>query len=267
MSPSLGFTALTLFSTLRFPLSQLPEMITLLITCRTSLRRIRDYLITCDLPGLPALPPQGAPKGSIIVQNLTAAWRRAKKEEDTIDDKGGKKMICCNNFSQTIRQSIECLEKGGMGTLCCFTKRPESVPSSSYKPPSSSSRSGTRYSKLLDEEADADIESPLDNTPLSDRGQRHPEQDIHVIVKNVSLRIQPGSLNVIIGATGAGKSSLLSAVLGETLILSGERYMVGEVAYSTQTAWIQNETLRDNILFGAPFDPTRCLAFCSLSFF
>eukprot|EP01031_Cornospumella_fuschlensis_P034788 gene34788-42129_t len=259
MSPSLGFTALTLFSTLRFPLSQLPEMITLFITCRTSLRRIRDYLVTSDLPGLPALPPQGAPKGSIIIQNLTAAWRRVKKDEDIVDVKTGKKMALCENISQSMLRSAEYLEKGGLGAFCCFTKRQESTShvnsGGSYRPPGSSSRSGNRYSRLLDEEeADVDVETPSNNaSSMNDNA----EQDIQVIIKNVNLRIQPGSLNIIIGATGSGKSSLLSAILGETLILSGERFMVGEVSYSTQTAWIQNETLRDNILFGTPFDPIR----------
>lgn len=149
-----------------------------------------------------------------------------------------------------------------MEVFCCFSQRqlPDSTTSvSTYKPPSSSSRPGNRYSRLLDDDADADIESALDGASIAGGGQQPlgEDQDIHVIVKNVSLRVQPGSLNIIIGATGAGKSSLLSAILGETLILSGERFMVGEVAYSTQTAWIQNETLRDNILFGAPFDPIR----------
>eukprot|EP01031_Cornospumella_fuschlensis_P034745 gene34745-42071_t len=260
MSPSLGFTALTLFSTLRFPLSQLPEMITLFITCRTSLRRIRDYLVTSDLPGLPALPPQGAPKGSIIIQNLTAAWRRVKKDEDIVDVKTGKKMALCENISKSMLRSAEYLEKGGLGAFCCFTKSRESNShvnsgGGSHRPPGSSSRSGNRYSRLLDEEeADADLENPSNHaSSMNDNA----EQDIQVIIKNVNLRIQPGSLNIIIGATGSGKSSLLSAILGETLILSGERFMVGEVSYSTQTAWIQNETLRDNILFGTPFDPIR----------
>lgn len=31
----------------------------------------------------------------------------------------------------------------------------------------------------------------------------------------------------------------------------------GTIAYVAQQAWIQNATLRDNILFGKPFDPVR----------
>lgn len=42
----------------------------------------------------------------------------------------------------------------------------------------------------------------------------------------------------------------------------------GKVAYAAQRAWIQNATLRDNVLFGAPFDPerySRVLAACALT--
>lgn len=42
----------------------------------------------------------------------------------------------------------------------------------------------------------------------------------------------------------------------------------GTVAYAAQRAWIQNATLRDNVLFGTPFDPerySRVLAACALT--
>lgn len=51
-----------------------------------------------------------------------------------------------------------------------------------------------------------------------------------------------------------GKSSLISAFLGEMDKISGRVNTVGKIAYVSQQAWIQNCTLQDNILFGKPMD-------------
>ena len=53
--------------------------------------------------------------------------------------------------------------------------------------------------------------------------------------------------------TGAGKSSLLSALLGEMGLLSGKINTKGRVAYVPQQAWMQNATLQNNITFGKRF--------------
>ena len=71
----------------------------------------------------------------------------------------------------------------------------------------------------------------------------------------------------VVGLVGAGKSSLLSALLGEMETLSGSVRLSGSRAYVAQQAWIQNLTLRDNILFGQPYDPKRfadAVAVCGL---
>ena len=58
----------------------------------------------------------------------------------------------------------------------------------------------------------------------------------------------------VVGAVGAGKSSLLSALIGDMYKLSGKINVYGVSAYAPQQAWIQNATIRDNILFGRPYD-------------
>jgi ABC-type transport system involved in cytochrome bd biosynthesis fused ATPase/permease subunit len=54
----------------------------------------------------------------------------------------------------------------------------------------------------------------------------------------------------VVGKVGAGKSSFISAILGEMHKTSGSYYVNGNVAYVAQQAWIQNATLKENILFG-----------------
>ncbi|KZT29601.1 ABC protein [Neolentinus lepideus HHB14362 ss-1] len=76
-------------------------------------------------------------------------------------------------------------------------------------------------------------------------------------VKDVDMSIERGSLVAIVGPVGSGKSSLLQGLIGEMRMVKGDVTFGGRVAYCPQTAWIQNATLKDNILFGQPFDEDR----------
>ncbi|XP_054264491.1 ATP-binding cassette sub-family C member 3-like [Macrosteles quadrilineatus] len=77
------------------------------------------------------------------------------------------------------------------------------------------------------------------------------------VLRNITLKVNPGSLVAVVGAVGAGKSSLISAFLGEMDKISGYVNTKGSIAYVPQQAWIQNATVRDNILFGSAYDAKR----------
>jgi ABC-type multidrug transport system fused ATPase/permease subunit len=75
------------------------------------------------------------------------------------------------------------------------------------------------------------------------------------ILREVSLEVRQKGLVAFVGKVGSGKSSLLSAMLGEMHKLNDGRINVnGTTAYVPQQAWIQNATVRDNILFGREYD-------------
>ncbi|XP_018091823.1 multidrug resistance-associated protein 1 isoform X2 [Xenopus laevis] len=69
-------------------------------------------------------------------------------------------------------------------------------------------------------------------------------------LEDIDLSIPEGSLVAVVGQVGCGKSSLLSALLGEMEKQDGYVAMKGSLAYVPQQAWIQNASLKDNILFG-----------------
>eukprot|EP00095_Tigriopus_kingsejongensis_P012175 snap_masked-scaffold1304_size49437-processed-gene-0.4 protein:Tk12175 transcript:snap_masked-scaffold1304_size49437-processed-gene-0.4-mRNA-1 annotation:"multidrug resistance-associated protein 1 isoform x3" len=83
------------------------------------------------------------------------------------------------------------------------------------------------------------------------------DDGVDPILSQMNLSIPCGSLTAIVGTVGAGKSSLLSSFLGEMEKLSGQVQVRGSIAYVPQQAWIQNMTLRDNILFDQEFSSTN----------
>ncbi|GMH35448.1 hypothetical protein BSKO_03316 [Bryopsis sp. KO-2023] len=79
-------------------------------------------------------------------------------------------------------------------------------------------------------------------------------------LKDISLAVEPGELLGVAGRVGSGKSSLLSALLGEMQFdehLATGVTMCGRVAYVSQVPWVKAGTVRENIVFGQPFDEEK----------
>uniref|UniRef100_A0A8C7Y8B6 Multidrug resistance-associated protein 4 n=1 Tax=Oryzias sinensis TaxID=183150 RepID=A0A8C7Y8B6_9TELE len=86
-------------------------------------------------------------------------------------------------------------------------------------------------------------------------------------LQNMCFTVRPEQLLAVIGPVGAGKSSLLSAILGELCHESGVIKVKGELTYTSQQPWILPGTIRSNILFGKELDPKkydRVLRACAL---
>ncbi|EDV23743.1 uncharacterized protein TRIADDRAFT_57243 [Trichoplax adhaerens] len=73
----------------------------------------------------------------------------------------------------------------------------------------------------------------------------------------VAFKRIKGEISGICGRIGSGKSSLISAILGEMNTVSGSIAVGGSIGLVTQQPWIFNGTLRDNITFGYPFNAAR----------
>ncbi|KAG9322369.1 hypothetical protein KVV02_004216, partial [Mortierella alpina] len=76
-------------------------------------------------------------------------------------------------------------------------------------------------------------------------------------LKDITLSFSNKSLTAVLGRIGQGKSSLLSAIIGEMYKTHGCVRTSGRIAYVPQHAWILNTSLRENILFGSAYDADR----------
>lgn len=66
--------------------------------------------------------------------------------------------------------------------------------------------------------------------------------DSECVLKDISFKVKRKNLVAIVGMVGSGKSSLLSALLGEMKRTNGKVMVSDTIAYIPQTAWIQNNT-------------------------
>jgi ABC-type bacteriocin/lantibiotic exporter with double-glycine peptidase domain len=75
------------------------------------------------------------------------------------------------------------------------------------------------------------------------------------VLKNINLRFPVGLVSMVVGPVGCGKSTLLRAILGEVDLQRGYIRFAPENAYCDQTAWIQNISIRDNIIGHKDYNP------------
>ena len=71
------------------------------------------------------------------------------------------------------------------------------------------------------------------------------------------MTVKKGQFVALIGEFGSGKTSILSAILGEMNCLKGSVTVNGTVAYADQNPWILNDTVKNNILFGEAFNQNK----------
>ncbi|GAA6005323.1 hypothetical protein JCM10207_002938 [Rhodosporidiobolus poonsookiae] len=81
-----------------------------------------------------------------------------------------------------------------------------------------------------------------------------PQSSVPHTLEDITLSVKKGELIAVVGQVGAGKSSLLSAVLGEMNKVDGQVTVRGTVAYTAQQPWIMGGTIRENITFGFRFE-------------
>jgi ATP-binding cassette, subfamily C (CFTR/MRP), member 1 len=74
------------------------------------------------------------------------------------------------------------------------------------------------------------------------------------VLHDINFSANKGELTCVVGRVGMGKSSLLQSILGDLWKVNGEVVVHGSVAFVSQTPWIMNATVKENIIFGYRYD-------------
>ncbi|KAL9955983.1 hypothetical protein ACROYT_G037394 [Oculina patagonica] len=111
--------------------------------------------------------------------------------------------------------------------------------------------------------------SPTDKLQIIEQGQFQEKRERRIKLSNVTCKLNVNnkctvksinfeakdeSFAIITGPVGSGKSMLLSVIAGEMPVTEGNIQCCGTIAYVPQIPWVFSETLRENIIFGRPFD-------------
>ncbi|KAG8064046.1 hypothetical protein GUJ93_ZPchr0004g38273 [Zizania palustris] len=91
----------------------------------------------------------------------------------------------------------------------------------------------------------------------AENGREEEGPEMGTVLKRIEVEVRRGELAAVVGTVGSGKSSLLSCIMGEMHKVSGNVSICGSTGCVAQTAWIQNGTIQENILFGQPMHTER----------
>ncbi|KAJ3029936.1 UNVERIFIED_CONTAM: hypothetical protein HDU68_010622 [Siphonaria sp. JEL0065] len=230
LNSQLAFTCLSLFNSLRIPLMALPYVISDVFRLKVAFDRVTKFLEQEELEKYSA---------NSVNKNFAAAASASKKQ---------------NSFSND------------------DTAHEDSVPVIGFKAGWFKWYAGDEKTVKIEDAADGPIvaneRTPLLSSTVSTIATASTAAPVTssssaFTLREMNIEFPVGVLSAVVGATGAGKSSLLQALLGEMKRISGDSYLPeksptnGGVAYVAQTSWLQNATIRDNITFGETYDPQR----------
>ncbi|KAJ3154901.1 hypothetical protein HK101_001591, partial [Irineochytrium annulatum] len=233
LDAQMAFTCISLFNAIRIPLNLLPETIVQVFQLNVSVKRIAKFLAQPELERFTAADYYRTHGPNDPIMGFRSAWFQWYTRESMSQDTDGPGAAVQNTAST------------GAKPVPDETRPLLSAPS---------------------------IASTSDATTLAAPRERDSTTDGSTFtLRGIDLTFPVGGLTAVCGPTGAGKSSIMQALLGEMKRISGRAFLpdprkavatrLGDlttgVAYVAQTSWLQNATIKDNICFGEAYDAIR----------
>ncbi|KAK0545187.1 hypothetical protein OC846_005775 [Tilletia horrida] len=271
------FTALTLFNLLRLPLMFLPLCLSATVDAASAFQRLYGVFTAEQMPETTIRDPS-APDALKLV-DASFIWEEVKVEQDELSSSELKKQKAHakkaakaeqaaagngNGKRKSTAFSDALSSRRGSAALSTSTDGPASPTSRAHveteanaaEAQGSQAAGAAQVDPSTVQSALAALQGEM-GTGTEDELTDEPEHKPFKL-SHLNLTIPRGKLIGIVGPVGCGKSSLLQGCLGEMRKTSGSvTWGTKEVAYCSQTAWIMSATVRDNIVFGQPWDPKR----------
>ncbi|KAL3991213.1 protein LSM14 [Sarotherodon galilaeus] len=222
-----AFTVVTVFNAMTFALKVTPFSVKSLSEASVAVERFKSLFLLPEVDGVRALPTN--PQVAVEISCASLAWEGGGQSAQPSPSVGG---------ASRHRQREKCRD-----SAIIQEEDEEDVKDSLLR-----GREGGE--ERSPEEEDGEVCPPLLPTPSI-------PQRLQSTLHNINLSIQQGKLLGVCGSVGSGKTSLVSAILGQMMVLEGSVAVKGRLAYVAQQAWILNATLRDNILFGLQYQEDR----------
>ncbi|XP_043975832.1 multidrug resistance-associated protein 5 isoform X1 [Gambusia affinis] len=223
-----AFTVVTVFNAMTFALKVTPISVKSLSEASVAVERFKSLFLLPEIDSVRALPSD--PLVAVEMCGASLGWEGAGQSAQASP---------CVRAAGRHRQREKCRDPGVLQDR----EDKEEVTGSLLGGDADSSP----------EEEDGDEEDSCPPRLAVPRPSQRPQSTLHCI----TLNVQQGQLLGVCGCVGSGKTSLISAILGQLTVLEGSVAVRGRMAYVAQQAWILNATLRDNILFGQEYEEDR----------
>uniref|UniRef100_A0A8B9JSY5 Si:ch211-221f10.2 n=1 Tax=Astyanax mexicanus TaxID=7994 RepID=A0A8B9JSY5_ASTMX len=217
-----AFTVVAVFNSMTFALKVTPLAVRSLSEGAVAVKRFQRLFMMEDRESITVKMED--PENAVEFRDATLAWEKARPPQS----KGAR--------SQTSQK------RGGMRRVLRREKLSLYISSEEEKNKGESPNAQHLLTHMEQESPQSTISSTQSIRPL-----------LHKTLHRIHLHIRKGALVGVCGSVGSGKSSLLSALLGQMTMLAGAVAADGGFAYAAQQAWILNSSLRENILFGREY--------------
>ena len=254
------FTSISMFATLQFPLRSFPWLINNWIETAVSMKRIEMFLNEDEVKECNVIVNDRSTKEkgiAVKIENGCYSWgvihkqsnnsnnnRNSSYDELSLSEHKSNRSSISSSVSQNEHNNNEAIELTTVVVVDAGNSNTQNVVNDKDK-----------HNKHNDLYIKNDLEQSINNNNHS-----NPPSLSHakIVLKDINLEIHKGEFICIIGNIGSGKTSLINAILNNLIPMNSHTKTIvnGDIAYVSQKPWIQNATVRDNILFFKQYDPT-----------
>jgi len=255
-SISTMLVGLAIFNLIQEPIEGLPDIITSIIDTVIAMKRIEKFLKEKEINNN-LIKTCKNEENAIEINNGYFTWGVRQKNDDKKKDE---------NISENKEKEADS-EKDDIDEPEEFDEY------GNYIIIQNSDNNSINNNLIINTNANNNIINECDNTIENEKNELINKYDFPIqikipkkiefdcVLKNINFTVKKNEKVAIIGEVGSGKTSLLHAILNSLIILNpldcDGIYINGKVGYVSQSNWIQNQTIKNNILFFNKFEKEK----------